>query len=201
MFFFAAGWEVVRFVLLILIVLRPSLTEVSLQYHTQIVWFGAPQLALAASFLLLGRFPLRYRAYVPVLTLGKLLGTLAGAAAVVPAWMQPGDATMLRLSASALVTSATLVLDLIILTYLISYRAETHAYRLTGNADSSGSRSDAAAKPAHGEELRDTTSDSTAAFPAPENPKEERSPSAASNRNSERSTPTGSDSEPRRRGE
>lgn len=71
----AAVWECVRFILVLVYLSELAIIPAG---RAVIVWFSSPQLVLAAAFVLVAAGPDRYRAYRPIIVLGKCISVVAG---------------------------------------------------------------------------------------------------------------------------
>lgn len=71
----AALWECVRFILVLVQLFAAGMLPAS---RAVLVWFSSPQLVLAAAFVLIAAGPHRYRAYRPIILLGKSMSVIAG---------------------------------------------------------------------------------------------------------------------------
>jgi hypothetical protein len=80
LFFGAALWECVRFILVLVQLLAAGMLPTS---RAILVWFSSPQLVLAAAFVLIAAGPYRYGAYRPIIVLGKSISVIAGIIAVI----------------------------------------------------------------------------------------------------------------------
>ncbi len=128
LFFIAAAWELLRFaVLYLLFATRTVDGGIPVDYFITL-WFGAPQLALAAAFLFMGVFPDRYGRYLNLLRLGKLLAVFGGmpAMAVQLSGTLSGEIVGAALGTRLAAGAGVLIVDLLLLVFLVSLRNEEH---------------------------------------------------------------------------
>ncbi len=128
LFFIAAAWELLRFAVLYLLFATQTVdASIPVDYFITL-WFGAPQLALAAAFLFMGVFPHRYGPYLNLLRLGKILAVFAGlpAMAVQLSGTLRGEIVGAALGTRLAAGAGILVVDLLLLVFLVSLRNEEH---------------------------------------------------------------------------
>ncbi|TVQ38274.1 MAG: hypothetical protein EA384_09795 [Spirochaetaceae bacterium] len=123
--FFAvcAAWEVVRFAALFAILTVQPGTAGAAVYTVTALWFGSGQLALAAAMAMLGFFPERYRCYLPLVRLAKLLSF--GPAILAVTSGIPVSLDMVSPAAylvRAVTPLAVLGVDSLLFFFLLSYR-------------------------------------------------------------------------------
>ncbi len=124
-FFGGAAWELLRFFTLLNVLSLGLLNLQTMEDIVDMLWFGAPQLILAAAFFVVGAYPDRGAVYLPLLRLGKLLSVIVGAAAFLgggfssPLMDPPWSAV------SAVALLGTLLVDFILLVVLLLYPRET----------------------------------------------------------------------------
>ncbi|MFP4508732.1 MAG: hypothetical protein ACOC4I_02525 [Spirochaetota bacterium] len=75
LFFGAALWECVRFALVLVHLFAAGVLPAG---RAVLVWFSSPQLVLAAALVVIAVDPRRYRAYRPIIVLGKSMSVIAG---------------------------------------------------------------------------------------------------------------------------
>lgn len=80
--YIGAFWEVFRFAALYtLYAASPSLTTLAAGY-LGLLWFGAPQLSLSAGFFFAAWRPLKYRPFLQLIIVAKVLSLFVGVLAV-----------------------------------------------------------------------------------------------------------------------
>ncbi len=129
LFLIAAGWELIRFAVLYLLFATHGAGGVIPVDYFITLWFGAPQLALAAAFLFTGLFPQRYGVYLNLLRLGKLLALFSGVPALVVELtaVLSGELPGVAFGTRMLAGGGVLAVDLLLLVFLLSLRNEEYA--------------------------------------------------------------------------
>ncbi len=125
--FIAAVWELLRFAVLYLLFATQVTTGIGASVdHFITLWFGAPQLALAAGFLFMALYPERYAAFMNLLRLGKLLATAAAVPALAMQILAAIDGELVGAAFGTRMIAGlgVLAIDALLLIFLISLRNE-----------------------------------------------------------------------------
>lgn len=125
-FFLSAVWELVRFVLIFLTLVGPAEGErISL---VRILWFGSSQLALAIAFVMMGWNPGRFGQLSRLLAAAKIVTLVPGIALIVilipELGMVASTGGSFASHMSLIAPFVVLVVDIIILVILLTYRRE-----------------------------------------------------------------------------
>lgn len=122
-FVVCAAWEVVRFAVIFAILTVQPGAPTAAVYSVIALWFGSGQLVLAAAMVMLGLFPARYRAYLPLIRLGKLLSFGPAILAVVIGIPLTADIGLPLTSIIRMATPIVILgVDSILFIFLLSYR-------------------------------------------------------------------------------
>lgn len=130
MLFLLAGiWELIRFIVVFLSSAAAPATIPNA--HLNLLWLGGPALVLAALFFSSAYYPDHIQAYVPMLRIGTAIAAITDAAVVLTGsynWTRPGTGMTGPDAGRVLFLLAygVLVLDLIVVSLLISYRPPRH---------------------------------------------------------------------------
>lgn len=125
LFFGGGAWELLRFFTLLNVLSLGMLNLQSLENVIDMVWFGAPQLVVAAAFFVVGTYPDRRAAYLPLLRIGKFLSVVAGAAALLTGGFSPSLMDPPWSAVSVVALLGALLVDFILLVVLLLYPRET----------------------------------------------------------------------------
>lgn len=146
MFFLSAGiWELFRFVIVFLAsVAAPAAAR---NAHLNLLWLGGPGVVLAALFFSSAFYADRIRAYIPILRIGAAIAVIVDAAVVLSGSYNralPGAVVTVTAGDRVLFILAfgVLVLDLIVVSILLSYRfpsapTRTHSDAIPANSNMS----------------------------------------------------------------
>lgn len=131
MLFLAAGiWELIRFVAVFLsAVAAPAAIP---NAHINLLWLAGPALVLAALFFSSAYYPAYIRAYIPILRIGAAVAVITDIAVVITGsydWTPFSTEASVTADSRALFFLAfgVLVVDLIVISLLLSYRLPGHA--------------------------------------------------------------------------
>ena len=125
LFFGGGAWELLRFFTLLNVLSLGMLNLQSVENVIGMAWFGAPQLVLAAAFFVVGTYPGRRAAYLPLLRIGKFLSVLAGAAAFLRGGFTPSLLDPPWSAVSVVALLGAVLVDFILLVVLLLYPRET----------------------------------------------------------------------------
>ena len=128
--FLAAGiWELIRF---IAVFLSSAVAPAAIpNAHLNLLWLAGPALLLAALFFSSAYYPAHIRVHIPILRIGAAIAVITDTAVVITGsydWAPPGTGASVTGGSGALflIAFGILVVDLLVLAFLLSYRRPPH---------------------------------------------------------------------------
>jgi hypothetical protein len=120
----AAGWELFRYAVLYIGYAVPPETAFGSITYLTILWISAPGTIMAPAFFFLGLYPGRYRQYLNLITLGKLLSIFGGSLYLVAGRQEFSLGYLLNPELNPEYSFGVLivVVDLILLVFLLSLK-------------------------------------------------------------------------------